>query len=162
MKIFWIAAVLTSLVSGCCPCSKRTASPAAVRIAGCDLAAPWQIRFADGSANVTTFSQDADGKDSGVMKVSYEPMSARASSSGEYDGGQPFSGTVPDAVKPRLFDGIRRLADDPQLRVERREMGTGHFTITAAGGQKCSFMIARGEPLEAFVAFLKTEVVPSR
>jgi hypothetical protein len=154
MKILLTIAVLVFLVPACCPCSKGTSKPAVVRIADCDMVTPWQLRFVDGSGNQSTFSHEA-----GRLTVRYEPMTAAESSSGVYDGGRPFSGTVSEALANRILESVRALAADPQLRVARREMGTGQFTINVSGGKECRFLIARGEPLEAFVSFLKSEVM---
>jgi len=115
--------------------------------------APWTLHIDDGSHNLTTVKQPAEGP----ATWWYAPVKAAESSSGEYSGGEPAQGTVAKAQLARLWDILghaERSAESPAPRA--REMGTLQVDITSPRGHR-GFVIPRqaAGPLELWLDELR-------
>src|SRR4051812_39265424 len=104
-----------------------------------------EIFYSDGSANAYRFVADGSG-----ATFVYEPVTPERSSTGMYSGGRPRAGRVDAAA---LWQQVRTLEAAIERHVVDRGKGTGLFHITDASGSR-SFIIARGDELAAFDAFV--------
>ena len=115
---------------------------------------PWTVSYADGAANLYTFSQSAPGA---AVAFEYVPVTPERSSTGRYSGGEPAAGSVP-AGDPRIDELWRRIAAfeaDPTLHTDARAKGTGAFRMTTPTGDR-QLIIDAGPALADFDAFVAT------
>jgi len=111
---------------------------------------PWRIDYYDGSGNSYRFDQPSDADPVGA---SYDPVDPIQSSSGEYDGGDPWTSQLDEDETGELWRWVDGLVVDTSVHAERREKGTGLVRVRGPGGDQ-SYLIARGTQLSAFETFL--------
>jgi len=82
--------------------------------------------YADGSGNVTIVKS---GK---PHAIEYAPVKPETSSSGLYDGGEPYSGTLTDGEYKVLRDLALAALNDSKNAIPDRIMGSGYLTVHAS------------------------------
>lgn len=116
-------------------------------------AAPWSLRFADGCGNC---SHIATGPSAASVEWSYDPVTPRESSSGEYSGGEPRRGAASRAAAAELWASLFALLDAHDAEgPTARMMQTGMVTVSTASGKR-SLVVKKGAALAAFEAALAT------
>src|SRR5688500_16642035 len=113
---------------------------------------PWQISYADGSANFYRFSQESAG---GEVAFEYSPVTKEMSNTGTYSGGDPHKAQIPasDARIEELWARVERLEADTASHSPSRDKGTGAFTVTTPAGKR-DFIIAMGPVLDEMHQFM--------
>jgi hypothetical protein len=114
---------------------------------------PWTLTYADGAANLYTFSRASAGA---VVAFEYVPVTPERSSTGHYSGGEPAKANL-EASDPRIDELWRRveaLEADPALHTDARAKGTGAFGVTAPSGER-QFIVTAGSALSDFHAFVE-------
>ena len=106
--------------------------------------------YADGSGNGFRFEAAGGGE---AVRFETTPVTPETSSSGTYSGGEARKGTLTRDAAADLWTRVGALEADAEIRAERREMGTGRFTLTTADAQR-TFMVRRGDALAAFDLFV--------
>ncbi len=107
--------------------------------------APWNIHYADGSANAYHLTHP--GAEADVL-FEYVPVTPERSSTGMYSGGPPRKEALP-ADDPRLAELwrlIARLQSDTSLHTGERAKGTGALSVTTGAGKR-DVIIQRGPAL---------------
>lgn len=99
--------------------------------------APWTLRYADGSGNVATLTDQGDG-----ATCTYKPQVPRRSSSGTYSGGEPRHGPLTSAQVEQIWTLLAQLEAGP--RAQERSLGTASFHITTPEGER-SFLVPMGQ-----------------
>ncbi len=111
---------------------------------------PWRIDFYDGSGNSYRFERAGP---TDPARATYDPVDPANSSSGTYSGGDPWTSELAAEEAAELWRWVDGLAEDPSLRAERREMGTGLVRVRSPGGEQ-SVVIKRTNQLTAFETYL--------
>lgn len=114
-------------------------------------ATPWEISFADGSANLYRFWQDSAEKSA---RFDYAPVQTAESSSGTYSGGTAKSGELSTAEVDSIWAQVDTMRIDQNLHAETRMMGTGGF-VMHMGGEEHRFIVKNGPELNAFMSTIK-------
>jgi hypothetical protein len=115
-------------------------------------ASPWQLSYADGSANVYRWSQEQAGV---PVRFVYDPVKPEESSTGRYSGGAPREEKVAPS-DPRLVElwaTVRALQADTAHHVSSRDKGTGLFEASTSKGTE-KFIVAMGPSLTALEPLL--------
>ena len=113
---------------------------------------PWTVLFADGSNNNFTFGQTAEDA---PATFAYVPVTPEQSSSGLYSGGQPKQGNLNPEQSAALWEWVNRMAADTEAHlVDQRPKGSGQVDVQS-GEQEQSFVLANGETLKGFGAFVE-------
>lgn len=112
---------------------------------------PWNIRYADGSGNVTRLWRDA-----GAATARFEtaPVTPETSSSGTYSGGTPRSGELRAEQVDELWRRVREMESETSIHTDTRTMGSGSFSVETATGP-ADFLIRRCARLTAFDTFVE-------
>ncbi len=93
-------------------------------------AAPWSLRYHDGSNNGYLIQQE---KADGLITFRYEPVQPAESSSGTYSGGEPRQVALSHAQAGSLWSRALALSRNTDLHAEARRMGSGLFGLEFAG-----------------------------
>lgn len=114
--------------------------------------APWNLTYADGSANVYRWWQEQPGA---PVRFEYDPVTPEMSSTGLYSGGAPREEQL-DADDPRLVElwaKTRALEADTTHHAPDRNKGTGAFSLVTPEGS-ARFIIEQGQRLESLAPLL--------
>ncbi len=133
------------------PTKAAVETPAPAPASAHEPAAPWTLRYHDGSNNGTVFSRAAAGGD---VLFEYNPMTPAKSSSGTYSGGAARTGVATPTQVARLWDLVKKLEGATEAHAERRSMGTGSLKISTPEGER-SLLIRAGAELSELDALLK-------
>jgi hypothetical protein len=114
--------------------------------------APWKLTYADGAANVYSWSQDQAG--SPVYFV-YDPVTPETSSTGSYSGGSPREEQLSagDSRLSELWSKARALQLDTAAHSPSRDKGTGAFSLVTPEGEE-RFIVQQGESLASLSSLL--------
>ena len=111
---------------------------------------PWRIDYFDGNGNGYRFER---GSDAEVAEARFDPVDPATSSSGTYDGGEPWASDLDEAEVAELWRWVEGLTADTSLHLERRTKGTGMVRVSLAGEER-AFVLAGGARRAAFETFL--------
>ncbi len=109
--------------------------------------APWEIRYADGSGNVSRIWRGAPGE---PMNWAYDPVTPEQSSSGIYSGGEPARGTLEEGQALAFWAKAQTFLEHTELHAEARAMGTGSLRLYRVEEGEQSLILSRAGMLDAF------------
>jgi hypothetical protein len=163
----WSAAAKTSamlfvafgLIAGCASAPQSAASDTTdaaptnqIKSESSEMpASPWNITFADGSANTFRFWQDVSTE---AAQYKYEPVTMAESSSGTYSGGTAKAGELSPEETETIWTHVDTLSADEALHTDNRMMGTGSFMVNSSGAER-EFIVKTGPELQKFMTLLE-------
>ena len=109
---------------------------------------PWTIKFADGNGNLTKVRRAPFAS---TVHWTYDPVQPINSSSGVYSGGEAAEGTLDDVAVIELWERLRSLMAERNLRTRGRPLGTGRLTVSTVSD--VTTVSLKTKPTSAFAAW---------
>jgi hypothetical protein len=106
--------------------------------------------YADGSGNVYAIGS-AD-----TRTIEYKPVKPATSSSGTYDGGEPFSKVLPEERYRSLVDALETAVAAKEQHIAKREMMSGMIKVSDGQQEKTYFLAARSPAMITIERSIKT------